>query len=149
MSDWEQSVSGDAVVPVSGDAAVPVSGDAAVPVSGDTITIPPFQTYWDFGNTAAKLEQTDKGWRLSVCLLKSGWTTVDEWSLEEYDKVSSWLLPVGFEPELDTEKFCFFEKEQHLFLKVIGKDGRTYIIHPDTKTVLEKKKTVLKKKVVA
>lgn len=118
VSGWEDAVSGGALNSLS-------------------------QTYWDFGNTVGELEQTsDERWRLRVMRLMQGWSPVNEWSPEEFDKVFSVLLPVGFEPELETEKFCFFEKEQLLFLQVIGKDGRTYIIHPDTNTVLKKKQKV-------
>ena len=108
-------------------------------VSGGALNSP-FRTYWNFGETVGELNQTSDGrWRVYVKRTKQGWMPKDEWSVEEFDEVFSKLLPAGFEPELETEKFCFFEKEKQLFLHVIGKDGTTYFIHPDTNTVLKKK----------
>jgi hypothetical protein len=131
MFNWEQAVSGDAAVPVSGDAAVPVSGDAAVPVSGDAAT-PLFQTFWDFGDTTATLKLGKGRWCISVWRLKKQWKPTDELSKEQYDRQFSRLLPDGFEPELEPEKFCFFEHDEKLFLKVSGKDNRILVIHPET-----------------
>ena len=114
VSDWGQSVSGGAPNSLS-------------------------QACWNFGSTVGELNRTSDG-RLCVCVkrLKDEWVP-NEWSVDEFDEVFSKLLPADFEPELETEKFCFFEKEQQLFLQVIGKDGTTYFIHPDTNTVLKKK----------